>query len=167
MIDPVRVSRIRKSRGQGFERELVKRYREAGWWAYRTGGNSAYLPDVMATKDESGELDIVEAKAGAKDHLYVLWDQIERDIFLINGFKLYPRRRIVLAFKFLSKKRKGEGYEKRELREFYKQIPEDLYESLRGKTISCHYERGNDLPDYTPPFRVRGRAPPRGGAPEG
>lgn len=159
MIDSVRVSKIRKSRGQDFERDIVKRYREAGWWSYRTGGNSAYLPDVIATNDEKGELDVIEAKAGAKDHLYVDWDQIARDIFLVNGFKRYPIRRIILAFKFLSKKRGGAGsYERRELREYFKIIPEEFWDKLNGQTISCHYERGcPDLPDYNPPFKVRRR----------
>jgi len=161
VADYVHVAKIRKSRGQGFERDLVKRYRNAGWWSYRTGGSSAYLPDLMATNDEKGELDVVEAKAGAKDHLYIDWDQIARDIFLINGFKRYPNRRIVLAFKFLSKKRKGGvgDYERRALREYYKIVPEEAWERLAGQTLSCHYERGCPvLPDYTPPFKVRGRA---------
>jgi len=156
----VHISRIRKSRGQGFERDLVKRYRDAGWWSYRTGGNSAYLPDVMATNDETGELDVVEAKAGAKDHLYVDWDQIRRDIFLINGFKRYPQRRLILAFKFLSKKRSGGGgeYERRELREYYKLVPEERWASMEGQTVCCHYSKGNpDLPDYLPPFESRHR----------
>ncbi len=156
----VHVARIRKSRGQGFERDLVKRYRDAGWWSYRTGGNSAYLPDVMATNDATGELDIVEAKAGAKDHLYVDWDQIRRDIFLINGFKRYPQRRLILAFKFLSKKRAGKGgdYERRELREYYKLVPEAMWASMEGQTVCCHYLKGNpDLPDYMPPFVARHR----------
>lgn len=159
-IDKVMVSRIRKSRGQSFERDLVKRYRAAGWWSYRTGGNSAYLPDVIATNDGTGELDVIEAKAGAKDHLYIDWDQIARDIFLINGFKRYPKRRIVLAFKFLSKKTKGSSgsYERRELREYFKVIPEDCWDKLNGRTISCHYERGcPELPDYDPPFKIKGR----------
>lgn len=156
--DSVHVSRIRKSRGQGFERDLVKRYRGVGWWSYRTGGNSAYLPDVMATNDETGELDIIEAKAGAKDHLYVDWDQIQRDIFLINGFKRYPNRRIILAFKFLSKKRKGDDYERRQLREYYKLMPEEKWEAYKGKTICCHYDRGcPELPDHKPPFRFKGK----------
>ena len=154
--DTVHVSRIRKSRGQGFERDLVKRYRSAGWWSYRTGGNSAYLPDVMSTNDDTGELDIIEAKAGAKDHLYVDWDQIDRDIFLINGFKRYPKRRIILAFKFLSKKRKGDGYESRQLREYYKLLPAEMWKEYEGKTTCCHYERGCPyLPDYTPPFKFK------------
>lgn len=158
MSDTVHVSRIRKSRGQGFERDLVKRYREAGWWSYRTGGNSAYLPDVMSTNDGSGELDIIEAKAGAKDHLYVDWDQIDRDIFLINGFKRYPNRRIILAFKFLSKKRTGSGYESRQLREYYKLLPSEMWEDYKGKTTCCHYERGcPELPDYVPPFKFKGK----------
>ena len=151
----VHISKIRKSRGQGFERDLVKRYRDIGWWSYRTGGNSAYLPDVMATNDETGELDVVEAKAGAKDHLYVDWDQIGRDIFLINGFKRYPKRHLILAFKFLSKKRKGDVYEKRQLREYYKLIPEEIWERIKGQTICCQYERGNELPDYMPPFKAK------------
>jgi Holliday junction resolvase len=156
--DTVHVSRIRKSRGQGFERDLVKRYRNAGWWSYRTGGNSAYLPDVMSTNDDAGELDIIEAKAGAKDHLYVEWDQIDRDIFLINGFKRYPNRRIILAFKFLSKTRKGDGYERRQLREYYKLLPEAKWKEYEGKTTCCHYERGcPELPDYTPPFKFKGK----------
>jgi Holliday junction resolvase len=157
--DAVHVSRIRKSRGQGFERDLVKRYRNVGWWSYRTGGSSAYLPDIMATNDERGELDVVEAKAGAKDHLYVDWDQIARDIFLLQGFKRYPNRRIVLAFKFLSKKRKGSAgdFERRELREYYRIVPEEKWRELEGQTLSCHYERGCPrLPDYKPPFKIKG-----------
>ncbi len=158
MDDPVHVSRIRKSRGQGFERDLVRRYRAAGWWSYRTGGNSAYLPDVMATNDDLKILVVLEAKAGANDHLYVEWDQIDRDIFLLNGFKCYPNRNLVLAFKFLCKKRKGDDYERRELREYFKLLPEEMWERYRGRTISCHYERGcPDLPDYIPPFRVKGK----------
>src|SRR5512136_2617921 len=158
ITNSVHVARIRKSRGQGFERDLVKRYRAVGWWSYRTGGNSAYLPDVMSTNDETGELDVIEAKAGAKDHLYVDWDQIRRDIFLINGFKRYPNRRIILAFKFLSKKRKGDGYEQRQLREYYKLMPEEKWKVYEGKTTCCHYERGcPDLPDYKPPFRFKGK----------
>jgi len=159
-VDRVRVSRLRKSRGQGFERELVKRYREAGWWAYRTGGSSAYLPDLIATNDATGELDVVEAKAGAKDHLYIQWDQIARDIVLINGFKRYPIRRIILAFKFLSKKSKGRpgNYERRELREYFKLVPEEYWGKIDGFKISCHYERGcPDLPDYTPPFKTKNK----------
>uniref|UniRef100_A0A7C3F4H3 Resolvase n=1 Tax=Candidatus Methanomethylicus mesodigestus TaxID=1867258 RepID=A0A7C3F4H3_9CREN len=155
--DPVHVARIRKSRGQNFERDLVKRYREAGWWSYRTGGNSAYLPDVMATNDQTGELDIVEAKAGAKDHLYVDWDQIRRDIFLLNGFKRYPSRRLILAFKFLSKKRSGNSkeYVRRELKEYYKLVPEEKWKSLEGQSVCCHYDRGTPgLPDYVPPFKL-------------
>lgn len=158
VVDAIHVSRIRKSRGHGFEREIVKRYKDAGWWSYRTGGNSAYLPDVMATSDITGELDVVEGKAGCKDHLYVDWDQIRRDIFLINGFKRYPKRRIILAFKFLSKRRKGKGYEGRPLREYFKVVPENMWTELEGKTISCHYERGcSILPDYIPPFAIKGR----------
>lgn len=156
----VHIARIRKSRGQGFERDLVKRYRDAGWWSYRTGGNSAYLPDVMATNDETGELDVIEAKAGAKDHLYVDWDQIRRDIFLINGFKRYPQRRLILAFKFLSKKRAGKSgdYVSRELREYYKLIPEEKWAALEGQTVCCHYTRGNPaFPDYVPPFEAKHR----------
>lgn len=156
----VHIARIRKSRGQGFERDLVKRYRDAGWWSYRTGGNSAYLPDVMATNDETGELDVIEAKAGAKDHLYVDWDQMRRDIFLINGFKRYPQRRLILAFKFLSKKRAGKkgDYVGRELREYYKLIPEEKWAELEGQTVCCHYTRGNpNFPDYVPPFEAKHR----------
>lgn len=157
-IDGSKLTRLRKNRGQGFERELVKRYKEAGWWAYRTGGSSAYLPDLIATNDESGELDVVEAKAGAKDYLYVEWDQIERDIELLNGFKRYPNRKIILAFKFLAKKSKKPGvYERRELKEYFKLVPKELWDKLRGQKISCHYEKGcPELPDYNPPFKVRG-----------
>ncbi|MCS7098315.1 MAG: hypothetical protein NZ922_05000 [Candidatus Methanomethyliaceae archaeon] len=155
MTDKSKIARLRKDRGQGFERELVKRYREAGWWAYRVGGNSAYLPDVIATNDETGEMDVIEAKAGTKDFLYIEWSQIERDIELLNGFKRYPNRRIVLAFKFLAKKLKKPGvYEKRELKEYFKLVPKEQWDKLRGQIISCHYIRGcPELPDYHPPFK--------------
>ncbi|MCC6013872.1 MAG: resolvase [Candidatus Verstraetearchaeota archaeon] len=156
-LDKIKLARIRKNRGQGFEREIVKRYREAGWWAYRVGGYSAYLPDVIATNDEKGEFHVIEAKAGTKDYLYIEWDQIERDIELLNGFKRYPIRRIILAFKFLAKKSKKPGvYERRELREYFKELPQELWDKLRGKTISCNYEKGcPELPDFNPPFKVK------------
>jgi len=154
------LARIRKSRGHSFERDIVKRFRDVGWWAYRTGGNSAYLPDVMATNDVKGELAVIEAKSGGKDHLYVKWDQISHDIFLMDGFKRYPVRNMVLAFKFISKKRNSKKeYERRKLKEYFKLFPEEFYKKLEGKNMSCHYVRGcPELPDYVPPFQIKGRS---------
>ena len=62
-----------------------------------------------------------EAKSGTGTTLYVPYDQIERCLNWANNFRLYKTRKVILAFKFLSKKRIGVGkYERRELREFYK-----------------------------------------------
>jgi Holliday junction resolvase len=151
------IAHIRKSRGYSFERDIIERYRTAGWWCYRTGSSSSYLPDVLAINDIKGELVALEAKSGTSDHLYVGWDQISRNIFVAEGFKRYPERKVVLAFKFLSKRKNREGgYATRELKEYFKLFSRELYERYKGKVISCHYGRGcPELPDYIPPFKIK------------
>jgi hypothetical protein len=63
----------------------------------------------------------IEAKSGTGTTLTVPFDQITRCLNWTNNFMVYKTRKVILAFKFLSKKRIGTGiYEKRELREFYK-----------------------------------------------
>ena len=63
----------------------------------------------------------IEAKSGTSTSLPVPADQIERCQKWVTTFDIYKERKVILAFKFLSKKRIGQGlYENRELREFYK-----------------------------------------------
>ena len=63
----------------------------------------------------------IEAKSGTGTTLHVPFDQIERCLSWIDNFQVYQKREVILAFKFLSKKRIGTAkYEKRELHEFYK-----------------------------------------------
>ena len=63
----------------------------------------------------------IEAKSGTGTSLPVPSDQIERCMSWIKTFDIYKKRNVLLAFKFLSKKRIDIGrYESRELREFFK-----------------------------------------------
>jgi hypothetical protein len=57
----------------------------------------------------------------------VPFDQIERCLDWTKTFDLYKKRKVLLAFKFLSKKRIDIGkYESRELREYFKIWDESL-----------------------------------------
>ena len=101
---------------------LVKRFNALiNWKAFRLGSPSIALPDVLAVNTENSTIFTIEAKSGTSTSLPVPYDQIERCLEWIKTFDIYKKRHVLLAFKFLSKKRLGLGkYESRELREFYK-----------------------------------------------
>ena len=117
-----KVARTRRQRGYNWEDTLVKRFNALdGWKAFRLGSPSVALPDVLVVSNNSSTLFTIEAKSGTGTTLQVPFDQIIRCLNWTNHFELYKTRKVVLAFKFLSKKRIGVGeYENRQLREFYK-----------------------------------------------
>jgi Holliday junction resolvase len=132
------------------------------------GGSSTGLPDIVAVNNEAGVLLTIEAKSGTSDILYVPQDQVERCKMIVNMFGIYPERHIILAFKFMSKKRfrrKNQTvYESRKLLEYYKVA--DIVGSMKVlPIIKCSYDGktaaifGNgkniplDLPDYSMPFQ--------------
>ena len=93
----------------------------------------------------------------------VPFDQISRCMNWTENFTIYNNRKVIFAFKFLSKKRIGKGeYEKRELREYYK-----IWDSKHPlNNIVCKYDGSvyglNDgkkvkvkLNDYQMPFSSR------------
>ena len=131
------------------------------------GGSSTGLPDIVAVNNDAGILLTIEAKSGTSDILYVPLDQIERCIVVRNMFGIYPERHIILAFKFMGKKRfrrKNETvYESRRLIEYYKVA--DIVVSMKAlPIIKCTYDgktyaifKNNktvplDLPEYSMPF---------------
>ena len=115
-------SRIRRQRGYHWEDTIVKRFNSVnGWKAFRLGSPSTGLPDVLAVSTNNNAIFTIEAKSGTGTSLPVPADQIERCDKWIKTFDIYKNRKVVLAFKFLSKKRVGLGeYEGRQLREFFK-----------------------------------------------
>ena len=117
-----KAARIRRQRGYHWEDTLVKRFNSTGKWkAFRLGSPSIALPDVLAVNTKENTIFTIEAKSGTSTSLAVPADQIERCLEWIKTFDIYKKRNVLLAFKFLSKKRIGIGkYESRELREFYK-----------------------------------------------
>ena len=136
-----RIARTRRQRGYNWEDTLVKRFnRLDGWQAFRLGSPSTGLPDVFAISTKYKSVFTIEAKSGTGTSLYVPPDQIERCQKWIRAFDLYENRKVILAFKFLSKKRIGNGeYQKRELREFYKvwhgtTFPSNLVCTYDGET---------------------------------
>jgi len=133
-----KAARIRRQRGYQWEDTIVKRFNGNNKWkAFRLGSPSIALPDVLAVNTEDSTIFTIEAKSGTSTSLPVPADQIERCLDWIKTFDIYKKRNVILAFKFLSKKRIGLGkYESRELREFYKIWDE----SLEITDCVCTYE---------------------------
>jgi Holliday junction resolvase len=136
--DNKKIARTRRQRGYNWEDTLVKRFNSVeNWKAFRLGSPSIALPDVLAVNTQSSMIFSIEAKSGTSTSLPVPADQIERCQKWITTFDIYKDRKVILAFKFLSKKRIGQGlYENRELREFYKVWDE----SKKITDCVCTYE---------------------------
>ena len=122
ITDNQRIARTRRQRGYNWEDTLVKRFNSIdGWKAFRLGSPSVGLPDILAVSTKDNTIYTIEAKSGTSTTLHVPYDQILRCLKWIHTFELYQTRKMIIAFKFLSKKRIGKGkYESRELREYYK-----------------------------------------------
>lgn len=161
-----KIARTRRQRGYNWEDTLVKRFSVLeNWKAFRLGSPSIALPDVLAVNNDTSTLFTIEAKSGTGTTLQVPFDQIIRCQEWINHFEVYNTRNVLLAFKFLSKKRIGVGkYESRQLREFYKVWDKskkivDCVCTYDGKT----YARVNGkrkklfLKDYEMPFKSKHR----------
>ena len=133
-----KISRIRRQRGYQWEDTIVKRFNSIeNWKAFRLGSPSIALPDVLAVNTDVSTIFAIEAKSGTSTSLPVPADQIERCLSWIRTFDIYKKRNVILAFKFLSKKRIGVGeYENRELREFFKIWDE----SMKITDCVCTYE---------------------------
>ncbi|MXY60880.1 MAG: resolvase [Cenarchaeum sp. SB0665_bin_23] len=115
-------SRLRRQRGYNWEDLLVKRFNCVdGWSAFRLGSPSIGLPDVLAVNNDQSSIFVIEAKSGSKTSLSVPPNQIIRCQEWCNTLRAYQKRQVVLAFKFLSKKRIGtDRYRSRTLHEYYK-----------------------------------------------
>ena len=123
-----KAARTRRQRGYQWEDTIVKRFKNTeDWKAFRLGSPSIALPDVLAVNTGNSTIFTIEAKSGTSTSLPVPADQIERCLEWIKTFDIYKKRNVLLAFKFLSKKRIGIGqYESRELREYFKIWDETL-----------------------------------------
>ncbi len=121
-------AKTRRQRGYQWEDTIVKRFKKTeNWKAFRLGSPSVALPDVLAVNTEKSTIFTIEAKSGTSTTLPVPADQIERCLEWIKTFDIYKHKQVLLAFKFLSKKRIGVGtYKNRELREFFKIWDENL-----------------------------------------
>ena len=133
-----RAAHTRRQRGYHWEDTIVKRFNSAeNWNAFRLGSPSISLPDVLAVNTQESSIFTIEAKSGTTNSLPVPEDQIERCLKWLETFDIYKKRKVILAFKFLSKKRIGLGiYESRELREFFKVWDT----SIQVTNCACTYE---------------------------
>jgi len=133
-----KAARTRRQRGYQWEDTIVKRFNgTTSWKAFRLGSPSIALPDVLAVSTNDNTIFTIEAKSGTSTSLPVPADQIERCLSWIKTFDIYKKRKVLLAFKFLSKKRIDIGkYESRELREYFKIWDE----SLEITDCVCTYE---------------------------
>lgn len=161
-----KIARTRRQRGYSWESTLVKRFNSlSDWRAFRLGSPSVALPDVLVVSNSNSTLFTIEAKSGTGTTLQVPFDQIIRCLNWTNHFELYKTRKVVLAFKFLSKKRIGVGkYENRQLREFYKVWDKskkivDCVCTYDGKTYALVDGKRKKLflKDYEMPFKSKHR----------
>ena len=161
-----KIARTRRQRGYNWEDTLVKRFNSLNCWkAFRLGSPSIALPDVLAVNNVKSTIITIEAKSGTGTTLQVPFDQIIRCMNWTNHFELYKIRKVILSFKFISKKRIGVGkYENRQLREFYKVWDEskkivDVVCTYEGKTYALiNGERKKlILKDYDMPFKSKHR----------
>ena len=159
-----KIARTRRQRGYNWEDTLVKRFNSLKYWkAFRLGSPSVALPDVLAVNNSESIIFTIEAKSGTGTTLQVPFDQIERCLNWVNNFKVYQKREVILAFKFLSKKRIDTGkYEKRELHEFYKiwdktKKPINFVCTYEGKTYALKNGKQKTLmlKDFLMPFKSK------------
>lgn len=133
---------IRRSRGYSYEHTLVKRLNDGLWIARRLGGSSTGLPDIVAVNNKEATLLSIEAKSGTADSLYVRPDQLQRCLMIRDMFGYYKTKHVILAFKFMRKKRftrkKQVIYEKRRLIEYYK-IADKLHNLEIIPVVKCTY----------------------------
>jgi len=159
-----KIAQTRRQRGYNWEDTLVKRFNKIeNWKAFRLGSPSVALPDILCVNNEDRIIFTIEAKSGTGTTLTVPFDQIIRCLNWTNNFTVYKTRKVILAFKFLSKKRIGTGlYEKRELKEFYKvwdkkKNPVDIVCRYDGATYALIQGKKKklNLKDYDMPFKSR------------
>ena len=159
-----KTAQTRRQRGYNWENTLVKRFNSIkSWKAFRLGSPSVALPDVLSINNIESIIFTIEAKSGTGTTLFVPFDQIERCLNWIDTFQVYQKREVILAFKFLSKKRIGTGkYEKRELREFYKVWDKkkkviDCVCTYDGKTYALKNGKQKKLvlKDFLMPFKSK------------
>ena len=162
-----KISRTRRQRGYQWEDTLVKRFNKLdNWKAFRLGSQSVALPDILSLNNEDSIIFTIEAKSGTSTSLTVPDDQIVRCMNWTENFKVYQTRQVILAFKFLSKKRIGNSlYEKRELREFFKVwntklTPIDIVCKYDGTTYGLINGKRESikLKDYRMPFKEKKRS---------
>ena len=162
-----KISRIRSQRGYHWEDTLVKRFNKLdNWKAFRLGSPSVALPDILSLNNEDSIIFTIEAKSGTSTSLTVPSDQIVRCMNWTQNFKVYQTREVILAFKFLSKKRISNSlYEKRELREFFKvwntkRVPIDIVCKYDGTTYGLikGKRKSIKLKDYRMPFKEKKRS---------
>ena len=159
-----KIAKTRRQRGYQWEDSLVKRFNKINdWKAFRLGSPSVALPDILTVNNKDSVLYTIEAKSGTGTTLTVPFDQIIRCLNWTNNFQVYKTREVILAFKFLSKKRIGVGkYEQRELREFFKiwdpkRNPIDIVCKYDGETytIKDSKKKKVSLKDHKMPFESR------------
>lgn len=159
-----KIARTRRQRGYHWEDTLVKRFNALeNWKAFRLGSPSVALPDILCVNNIDSVIFTIEAKSGTGTTLTVPFDQIIRCMNWTENFKIYNTRKVILAFKFLSKKRIGKGiYERRELREFFKvwdikEKPIDIVCKYDGATYSLNQGKKQimNLKNYEMPFKMK------------
>ena len=159
-----KAARTRRQRGYQWEDTIVKRFNSTvDWKAFRLGSPSTGLPDVLAVNTPRSTIFTIEAKSGTVTFLPVPADQIQRCLKWVQTFDLYREHKVILAFKFLSKKRIGiDRYESRELREFFKVWDErqeavDCYCTYEGRVFSRINGKKTELSlrEQKMPFKTR------------
>ena len=138
-----RIAKTRRQRGYNWEDTLVKRFNKLdSWKAFRLGSPSVALPDILCVNNHDSKIFTIEAKSGTGTTLTVPFDQIIRCMSWTENFTVYKIRKVIFAFKFLSKKRIGKG-------DIVCKYDGTVYGLINGDKITM------ELKDYQMPFNSR------------
>lgn len=138
-MDPVKTSRLRRSRGYSFEYNLVMALKSRmGWNARRLGGSSTGLPDIVATHNGMGRLLVIECKSKDANSISIPDKQVHRLITTVELFGFYRRPWIVFAFKF---KANDKDPLRQNLQYRYVAIPAGRYDEITNVSYSLKEDR--------------------------
>lgn len=131
-------SNIRRSRGYKYERTVVDRINAVtGWHAYRLGGTSTEMPDVLAFQKQKRDspcsrpiMYAIECKTGGGNKLVIPAEQTDRCYAICDALDAYEGVPVG-AFKFHRKKHAGGT---RHIEEIFVAL------TTRGATYAVNYD---------------------------
>ena len=139
-MTPYSVSKLKRTRGYEYERSVVQRFNYNGWKAYRLGGSTTTIPDILAFSSRIPQtaplpdyymMYAIECKTGGSTILKIPPEQVDRCYDICDSLEAYHGIPVG-AFRFHTIPLKKGG--RREAREYLVHLP------LRGREYRMTYD---------------------------